>query len=79
MSATQAGRTPWRTVAGDIVTFIGGWVLLFQQALFVPPAEVNEFFILVAAALVGVPLGAEGLARARGTAASPPDSPDSPS
>lgn len=52
-----------------------GWVLLFQQALFVDPAKVNEMFIVGALALIGVPGAAELLPRiipGLGATASPP-------
>ena len=59
-------------------TFIGGGVLLFQQALFVDPGKVNELFLIVALVLIGVPGAAELLPRffpGLGGTASPPSPP----
>jgi len=81
---TTSGRPSRRTVLRDIASFILGWVLIFQQALFVDPGKVNEVFIWAALALLGVPGTAELVVRAIGTASSrsgpappvsPPDSP----
>jgi hypothetical protein len=52
-------------VARDVISFTLGWVLIFQQALFVDPSRVNEAFLWVAAALLGVPGASEVVARIR--------------
>lgn len=85
MSTPQtSGRPSRRQVARDVGTFIGGWALLFQQALFVDPAKVNELFLVVALVLIGVPGAAELLPRffpGLGATASPRSQPppaDSP-
>ena len=44
-------------------------MLIFQQAVFVPPLQVNEWFLLLAGSLIGVPGVAELIAlRGRGAA-----------
>lgn len=93
MSATQQDRQrrgkPTRLErARDITSFVLGWGLIWHQALLVKPADVNETFLFLAAALLGVPFGAEALARIRGgtptispgtPSPSPDSSPSSPS
>jgi len=78
-----SGRPSRRQVARDVGTFIGGWVLLFQQALFVDPAKVNELFIVVSLILIGVPGAAELLPRIlpglAGTGSPPSPHPPDPS
>jgi hypothetical protein len=61
-----------------VITFILGWLLIFQQALFVDPSQVNEVFLWIAATLVGVPGGAEAVARIRSGMAGSPTPPASP-
>lgn len=38
-----------------MVSFLGGWALIFHQAVFVEPSQVNEAFLIVGGSLVGVP------------------------
>lgn len=71
----NSGRPSRRQVARDVGTFIGGWVLLFQQALFVDPSKVNEFFLIVALVLIGVPGAAQLLPRFIGTGSAPSQPP----
>lgn len=66
----------------DTVSSILGWGLIFQQALFVDPALVNESFLWLAGGLLGVPGAAEVVGRIRGGTAgsvSPPASSESAS
>ena len=51
----------------DGLTFLGAWGIIGWQMLAVPPRNVNETFLLLAAALLGYPFGAEAVARIRGT------------
>jgi hypothetical protein len=59
------GRPSPITLLRDIASFILGWVLIFKQAgiLFEPPSQVNLPLLILAATLVGTPLGAEALSR----------------
>jgi len=74
----QTGNRPsrrdrWR----DVVTFVGAWFIIGWQMLMVAPADVNETFLVLAATLLGVPFGAEAVARIRGAGGSttPPEQP----
>jgi hypothetical protein len=53
------------TVLRDVGSFLLGWVLIYQQALFVDPAKVNPNFLWVALACITTPVGAETLVRLR--------------
>ena len=82
MSDTErntSGRPSRLTVLRDIGSFVLGWSLIFQQALFVDPGQVNEIFIYAALALLGVPGSLELVARAgtawRSSGPAPPASP----
>lgn len=89
MSATeqhgrQAGTSTkpdrWTRVR-DGITFLGAWAIIGWQMLAVRPADVNETFLFLAAALLGVPFGAEALSRLRGgtsSASTPTTPPASP-
>lgn len=48
----------------DITLYLGGWGLIWHQALIVPPRDFNLTLTLVGAALIGVP-GARQLLAAR--------------
>lgn len=62
MSTESRGPGRW-TVARDVLTFFGGWILIFQQALFVDPTKVNAAFLWVAVTLITTPVGAEAASR----------------
>lgn len=65
----------------DVLSFVLGWGLIFQQALMVDPARVNEAFLWLAAGVLGIPGAAEVVGRIRGGTAgsgSPPVSSASP-
>jgi hypothetical protein len=76
------------TLTRDILSFLGGWALIFQQAAFVEPSQVNEAFLVLGGSLVGVPglaLGASSVldairsrAGTGGVSDSPPSDPSSP-
>jgi hypothetical protein len=67
---TQHGKpTRWDRVR-DGLTFLGAWVIIGYQMLMVEPKDVNETFLFLAAGLLGVPFGAEALARLRGSGGS---------
>jgi hypothetical protein len=46
----------------DVTSYLGGWALIAYQALFVPPREVNAWFLLLGGSLIGVPGIAEIIA-----------------
>lgn len=89
MSSQDTSASPPRpgrwTVTRDALSFLGGWALIFQQAVFVDPSQVNEAFLVLGGSLVGVPglmLGAtsvlDAISRRGGTpgpSGSPPASP----
>ncbi len=87
MSATEQAERPGRKPTRadrfrDIFTFLGAWVIIGWQMFAVEPGQVNESFLILAASLLGIPFGAEAVARIRGgsgTSASEPSSPPSPS
>jgi hypothetical protein len=68
-------------VAARVTSFVLGWGMIWWQMLFVDPSQVNETFLWIAAALVGVPGAAEALSRitnagsSGGSASTPPSSP----
>jgi hypothetical protein len=86
----SVGRPSKLKMAGDVASFILAWVIIFWQMLFVEPSQVNETFLWLAAALLGIPGGTEAVARIRGgspmdgsssvspSSASPSSSPTSP-
>lgn len=49
-------------VLRDLISYLGGWALIGYQCLAVPPGQVNEWFLLLAGSLIGVPGVAEVLA-----------------
>lgn len=59
MRRQRPGR--W-VVARDVFSYMGGWLLIFQQALFVDPSRVNPWFLLLGGSLIGVPGVAEVIA-----------------
>lgn len=60
---TARKRKPgWFTIFKDVTSYIGGWALIAYQALFVPPKEVNAWFLLLGGSLIGVPGIAEIIA-----------------
>lgn len=71
-------RPGLRRILLDTLSWGGGWVIILKQAgiLFVPPPQVNETLIWMAAALIGVPGLTQLLALRFGgstpTAGSPP-------
>jgi hypothetical protein len=74
---SEESRAPGRwTVVRDIGSFTLGWVLIFQQAMFVDPTKVKDTFLWVAVTLITTPVGAETLVRLRAFLAgtSPSDS-----
>jgi hypothetical protein len=74
-------RKPGRlSVLKDVLSYVFGMALITYQALFVPPKDVNEWFLLLGGSLIGVPGVAEILAwRARGsTGTEAPDSSPQP-
>lgn len=85
MSATQqappggTSRPDRWTRARDGFTFLGAWVIIGWQMLMVPPQDVNEAFLILAASLLGIPFGAEAVARIRGGSTTTPPEPSSPS
>jgi len=60
----NTGRPGWITLARDITSYVGGWLLIFRQAgiLFDPPAQPNDTVIWIGALLIGVPGVAQILA-----------------
>jgi hypothetical protein len=54
------------TVLRDVATFVLGWLLIFQQALFVPPEKLNLAFLFLAASLIGTPATVNALGKIRG-------------
>lgn len=75
---TTSGRPSRRTVLRDVASFILGWGLIYQQAVFVDPEKVNGTLIWAAVSLLGVPGASELLLRA-GTALRPSATPPPPS
>lgn len=65
-------------MAKDILSYLGGWALIFHQALGVPPQDFNLTLVLLGGTLVGIP-GVGQLLAAR-TGGSPSEDPalDSP-
>jgi hypothetical protein len=64
-----------RVLTRDTISFAGGWFIILYQMFYVPPTEVNEWFLLLGGSLIGVPGVAEIIAlRGRSTDApvSPP-------
>lgn len=49
----------------DVGSFLLGWGLIYQQALFVDPASVNGTFLWAAVTLILTPVGTETAARIR--------------
>ena len=45
------------TVVRDVVSYVGGWLLIFKQAgvLFTPPDQVSPLLVILSALLIGVP------------------------
>lgn len=66
MSTKKHNRPPWWILVRDVGSFLLGWALIFQQALFVDPARVNLAFLVLAGTLVGTPATSEAIARIRG-------------
>lgn len=56
------GRPRWVTVVLDVTSYMAGLALIGYQCLAVPPAEVNEWFLLLAGSMIGAPGAAEILA-----------------
>lgn len=48
-------RPGWFTAFKDVTSYLGGWALIVYQALFVPPQDVNAWFLLLGGSLIGVP------------------------
>lgn len=85
---TQGRRPGLTAVLRDTISYVFGLVLIGHQALYVPPAQVNEWFLLLGGSLIGVPGVAEVIAwRGRaggsstitGSSPSPPPEPVAPS
>lgn len=69
-------RSQWaRLFTRDTFSLIAGWVIIFYQMLYVPPKEVNEWFLLLAGSLIGVPGIAEVIALRGGRSTAVPPSP----
>lgn len=47
----------------DVGSFLLGWGLIYQQALFVDPNQVNRSFLATAIILILTPVGAESARR----------------
>lgn len=81
--STSSRKPAGRTVLRDVTSYVGGWALIIYQALAVPPKDVNEWFLLLAGSLIGVPGVAEifawrGRSTGMGGLAGSPPPPDSP-
>lgn len=52
--STRPGRIE---VLKDLVSYAGGWILLFKQAgiFFPPPAQVSEIWITIGVVAIGIP------------------------
>lgn len=59
----------------DVTLYLGGWALIWHQALIVPPRDFNLTLTLVGATLIGVP-GASQLLAARIGGSPSPDPPE---
>lgn len=67
-------RKTFLVITRDITSYFGGWFLIIYQALYVPPKDVNEWFLLLGGSLIGVPGVAEIIAwrgRTTGSGGSP--------
>lgn len=61
-------KVGWFTVFKDVTSYLGGWGIIAYQTLFVPPREVNAWFLLLGGSLIGVPGIAEIIAFRKSTA-----------
>lgn len=52
-------------MARDVGSFLLGWGLIYQQALFVDPGSVNATFLWAAVTLILTPVGSETALRIR--------------
>ncbi|BCJ45308.1 hypothetical protein GCM10010168_85770 [Actinoplanes ianthinogenes] len=74
-SRRRRGRPSGWTLFKDVSLYLGGWGLIWHQALIVRPADFNLTLTLVGAALIGVP-GASQLLAARTGGSPSPDPPE---
>lgn len=51
MTRARKPLTRWEVIR-DATSLVLGWVLVFQQALYVPPGDVNEAFLALAFNLI---------------------------
>jgi hypothetical protein len=65
------------TVVKDVVSYLGGWALIADQALRVRPEDFNLWLLLLGGALVGVPGFSQLLAMRIGGSPSLPPPPES--
>lgn len=70
-----------RMLTRDAIMFVGGWYVILYQMLEVPPQNVNEWFLLLGGAMIGVPGISEiiALRSGRGKLTDAPVSPAAPS
>lgn len=66
------------TVIKDVVSYLGGWGLIFHQALVVPPQDFNLTLVLLGGTLVGIPGVGQLLALRTGGSPSQDPPEDSP-
>jgi hypothetical protein len=71
------------TVIKDVISYVGGWLLIAYEVAVVPPADFQWLILLMGGALVGVPGASQIIAMRTGgqPSASPPEdsSPSLPS
>lgn len=77
MSRRTRGPGRW-TVVKDVASYLGGWFLIVDQALFVPPQNFNLYLLLLGGTLVGIPGMGQLLAMRTGGGQSPPPPEESP-
>lgn len=58
MSRREAKLPGWWTLAKDIATFLGGWVIMFME---LQRPVLRESVLLLAAGIVGIPAGSIAL------------------
>ncbi len=68
-----------RLLTRDSISLLGGWYIVLWQMLKVPPADVNEWFLLLGGSLIGVPGVAEVIALRGGRSTPAPVLPLPPS
>jgi hypothetical protein len=71
----RAGRPSGWTLFKDVTLYLGGWALIWHQALIVPHRDFSLPLTLVGAALIGAP-GASQLLAARIGGLPSPDPPE---